>query len=136
MHYTLAVIFTADDKKFLEYHEQNYSENEDVFNEFFAKKLDKPLAKFLRDDSGQNGRFDYWGVYQVVTAEKYLGEMEFNQIPHMLLLPDSELLVEAPRYFFSINDENRKEFENWIKKIRETIAKYPIAFIVLVDCHS
>jgi hypothetical protein len=138
MHYTLAVIFPTEDKRFLELHEENYEEREDHFNEFFANKLERPLKKFLRDNSKEedDGRFDYWGVYRVLTCKRYLSEMDQYQTPQMVLLPDTETLLESPEYFYSVDNEDRGKFNDWVKTIRETLAKYPISFIVLIDCHS
>jgi hypothetical protein len=62
------------------------------------------------------------------------GFENWDRIPQAILLPNLEW-IESEEWFYSVNEENQKNYDKWISKIKEILSKYPSSLTILIDCH-
>ena len=108
--------------------------DQDYMIDFFTKKLEKPLLKF---DINQNdsGKFDSWGVTNVIPAKELLTDFEkFELVPQAILLPNFKL-IESEHWFYSVSENNQKDYDQWIDTVKDTLSKHPDSLVALLDCH-
>lgn len=84
----------------------------------------------------KNGKFDGWGVYDVMPAKELLSNLdEMERVPQAILLPDCTL-VESETWFYVVSEKNVDDFNEWVDKVRNILSEYPNALAVLIDCHA
>jgi len=62
------------------------------------------------------------------------GFENWDRIPQAILLLNLEW-IESEEWFYSVNEENQKNYDKWINKIKEILLNYPSSLSVLIDCH-
>jgi hypothetical protein len=132
-HYTLCAVAqleTSTQNKF----EELCKSNQDYVVDFFTKKLEKPLSKFDINNN-ETGKFDAYGIMDVISTKEMLSDFEnWDKIPQAILLPNLEW-IECEEWFYSVSEENQKDYDKWVNKIKEVLSKYPSSLAILIDCH-
>lgn len=132
-HYTLCAVAQLEPSTQNKFEELCKS-NQDYVVDFFSKKLEKPFSKFDINNN-EAGKFDSCGVTYVMPTKEMLIDFEkWDRIPQAILLPNLEW-IESEEWFYSVSEENQKDYDKWINKIKEILSKYPSSLAVLADCH-
>jgi len=132
-HYTLCAVAQLEPSTQNRFEELCKSK-QDYVVDFFTKKLEKPLSKFYINNN-ETGKFDAYGITNVISTKEMLSTFEnWDRIPQAILLPNLEW-IESEEWFYSVNEENQKNYDKWISKTKEILSKYPNSLSVLVDCH-
>lgn len=132
-HYTLCAVAQLEPSTQNKFEELCKSK-QDYVVDFFTKKLEKPLSKFDINNN-ETGKFDAYGITDVIPTKEILNDFEnWDRIPQAILLPNLAW-IESENWFYSVNEENQKDYDKWIDKIKEILSKYPNSLAILIDCH-